>query len=74
MQPRVSRLGLLLFSLYLLLYSGFVLVNAFSPATMEATPWAGINAAILYGIGLIVVAFLLALLYGILAGPTEGDS
>ncbi len=61
---RNARYGLWLFGIYLLLYSGFVAVNAFVPQWMEATPLAGVNLAILYGMGLIVAAFLLALVYG----------
>jgi uncharacterized membrane protein (DUF485 family) len=63
---RNARVGLVLFCVYLVLYGGFVLLNAFSPTTMEATPIAGINLAILYGFGLIVAAIVLALLYGFL--------
>src|SRR5688572_1168203 len=61
---RNSRLGLWLFGVYLLLYGGFVGISAFSPQWMEARPVAGISLAILYGMGLIVAAFLLALVYG----------
>ena len=64
METRNARIGLILFSVYLLLYGGFVLLNAFSPDTMETTPLAGINLAILYGFGLIVAAWILALVYG----------
>lgn len=73
MKTRNSRIGLVLFSVYLLFYGGFVLLNTFSPETMEATPVAGINVAILYGFGLIIGAFVLALIYGFLCGPTEGE-
>jgi uncharacterized membrane protein (DUF485 family) len=73
MQSRLSRTGLFLFLLYLLLYGGFVLLNAFSPATMEVTPWAGVNLAILYGFGLIIAAFVLALVYGLCGGPSERE-
>jgi uncharacterized membrane protein (DUF485 family) len=65
MLPRSSRLGLSLFAVYLALYGGFVALNTFAPSTMEATPWAGINVAILYGCGLIAAAVVLALVYGI---------
>lgn len=65
MNSQTSRLGLVLFFLYLLLYGGFVLLNAFSPSTMEMTPIAGVNLAILYGFGLIVAAFVMAMIYGI---------
>lgn len=73
MATRNARIGLVLFTLYLLLYGGFVLLNAYSPETMEWTPVAGINLAILYGFGLIVAALVLALLYGWLCRE-KGDS
>ena len=38
---------------------------------MEATPIAGVNVAILYGFGLIISAFVLALIYGFFSGPSE---
>jgi uncharacterized membrane protein (DUF485 family) len=66
MESKNARLGLQLFFVYLLLYGGFVMINAFAPEMMERTPVAGINLAILYGFGLIVAALLLALLYGMI--------
>ena len=74
MTSRPSRLGLILFLLYLLLYGGFVFLNAFSPKTMEVTPFAGVNLAILYGFGLILAAFVLAMIYGIFSKSTEDPS
>lgn len=64
METTNSKIGLTLFGLYLLVYSAFVLLNAFSPTTMEALPIAGVNLAILYGFALIVLAFVLAAVYG----------
>lgn len=64
METRSARIGMVLFGVYLLLYGGFVLINAFSPSTMELTPISGVNLAIIYGFVLIIAAFLLALLYG----------
>lgn len=64
MQTSNARFGFMLFGIYLLLYGGFVLINAFSPETMEVTPFAGVNLAILYGFGLIIAALILALVYG----------
>jgi uncharacterized membrane protein (DUF485 family) len=72
MATRNARIGLVLFAVYLLLYGGFVLLNAFAPQAMEATPVAGINLAILYGFGLIIAALVLALLYGWLC-TADGD-
>ncbi len=67
MQTHNARLGLFLFVVYLLLYGGFVFLNAFAAEAMEATPIAGLNVAVLYGVGLILAALVAALLYGWLA-------
>ena len=71
MQTRNARMGIILFVVYLVMYGGFVLINTFSPETMEATPIAGINVAILYGFGLIIAAFIMALLYGVLCDSND---
>ena len=68
---RNSRIGLALFFVYLAFYAGFVLLAAFSPETMERTPYAGVNLAIWYGFALILAAFILALLYGFLCRTSE---
>ncbi|MGI9428830.1 MAG: DUF485 domain-containing protein [Bythopirellula sp.] len=73
MKTRNTRIGLVLFLCYLLLYVGFVLLNAFSPTTMERTPIAGVNLAILYGFGLIISAFVLAVIYGLACKSTEDE-
>lgn len=61
---RNARVGMGLFLVYLLFYTGFVVVNAFSPQTMDVILAAGVNLAIWYGFGLIVAALVLAGLYG----------
>ena len=73
MESKNARLGLQLFCIYLLMYGGFVLLSAFAPSTMEATPIAGINLAILYGFGLIVAALVMALIYGFLCTADDAD-
>ena len=67
------RLGLVLFFVYLVLYLGFVLINAFAASLMETITIAGLNLAIVYGFGLIVVALILALVYGFMC-RTEVDA
>jgi len=71
MKTRSNRLGLVLFGIYLAMYVGFVLINAVNPELMETTPVEGLNLAVLYGFGLIIAAFALALLYGLLAGRSD---
>ncbi|MEM9646791.1 MAG: DUF485 domain-containing protein [Planctomycetota bacterium] len=59
-----AKLGMWLFGVYLLLYAGFVFINAFSPDTMSNIVYAGLNLAVVYGFGLIFSAFVLAMIYG----------
>jgi uncharacterized membrane protein (DUF485 family) len=60
--------------IYGAIYLGFVLINAFFPSAMEATPFAGISLAVSYGMGLIVSAFVLAMIYGLMCKPENADS
>lgn len=59
---RNARIGLFLFALYLAFYAAFVILTAFAADWMQ-TEIAGVNVAIYSGFGLIVGAFLLALVY-----------
>src|SRR5688500_9379515 len=68
--PARARYGAALFAFYVVAYGGFVLLNAFAPSAMEATPFAGVNLAVLLGLGLIGLAFLLALFYDWLCRDT----
>jgi uncharacterized membrane protein (DUF485 family) len=63
---RNARYGLFLFAMYTFVYAAFVVVNAFRPDVMDQEAWAGINLAVLSGLGLILGAFVLSLIYGYL--------
>ncbi len=65
-RDRNTRLGLQLFAFYALFYLSFVLVNAFAPQWGEWLIFGGLNLAIVWGFALILLAFLLALAYGLL--------
>lgn len=73
---RNARAGMVLFVLYLSFYGAFVLASAFWPAAMDVRPFAGINLAVLSGLGLIGAALVLALVYAWLcrspAAPPRG--
>ncbi|MCH2202097.1 MAG: DUF485 domain-containing protein [Fuerstiella sp.] len=71
METRSNPLGLTLFCVYLVIYTGFVLINAAAPQFMDWTPLAGLNLAILYGFTLIIIAFVLSIVYGFLAGQRD---
>ena len=72
MISRNSRYGLILFTVYLALYGGFMLLSAFSPASMAQVVLGGVNLAIVYGMALILGALVLASIYMYLCRPT-GD-
>jgi uncharacterized membrane protein (DUF485 family) len=66
---RNARYGLVLFGIYVVLYAGFIFLAVFRPDVMESRALAAVNVAILYGMGLIGGALLLALLYMALCRP-----
>ena len=70
---RNARIGLWLFAVYLLLYGGFMVLNAFYPRRMAQPVFAGVNLAVTYGLVLIVGAFVLALLYMFLVRARAQD-
>jgi uncharacterized membrane protein (DUF485 family) len=51
-----------LFAVYVLFYAGFVAISAFKFDALRAEV-GGVNLAVAYGLGLIVLAFVLALIY-----------
>jgi uncharacterized membrane protein (DUF485 family) len=63
--PRHARYGLILFIIYVLFYAAFVYLSAFRLETMKHEI-AGVTLAVLYGFGLIIAAFVLALIYMLL--------
>ena len=62
-QTRNSKLGLKLFSIYAAIYAAYVIVGAFLPGVMK-TRLAGLNVAVLWGFLLILLAFVMAIVYG----------
>jgi uncharacterized membrane protein (DUF485 family) len=66
-----QRLGLLMFGIYVLAYSGFVFTAVLNVQLMDIVLLAGLNLAVFYGIGLIVFAIVLALVYSLLCNRRE---
>lgn len=66
-----ARIGVWMFIAYALVYAGFVAINLVSPLSMEMTVFAGMNLATVYGMGLIISALVLALIYDRLCSARE---
>jgi uncharacterized membrane protein (DUF485 family) len=60
---RNARYGLVLFFAYVIIYGLFVYLSAFRPDLMAWQPIGGVNLAVWYGLGLIVFAIVLAVIY-----------
>jgi uncharacterized membrane protein (DUF485 family) len=58
-----TRMGVVLFAVYVLFYGGFVALSAFHHDTMAQPFIAGVNLAVIYGFALIVAALVLAVIY-----------
>ncbi|TVQ23901.1 MAG: DUF485 domain-containing protein [Spirochaetaceae bacterium] len=67
------RLGVRMTVLYSLVYAGFVALSVFRPELMGVRAVLGLNLAIAYGLGLIVIAIIFAVIYNRLCAPRKGS-
>lgn len=65
------NLGVKMFIIYAVIYAGFVAINVISPITMEVEIIFGLNLAVVYGFGLIIVALIMALIYNSMCNARE---
>lgn len=68
-----ARVGLILFIVYVALYGAFIFLSVFRRETMASPSIGGVNLAVVYGFGLILGAFVLAVVYMLLC-KREPDS
>jgi len=72
--PYKTRLGVWMFILYSIVYAGFVMTNVLTEGyAMQTIVFMGLNLAVVYGIGLIVLALILALIYNALCTRKESE-
>ena len=64
--------GIVMFIVYCIIYAGFVLITVFSEGkAMEMVVFMGLNLAVVYGMSLIVIALLMAIIYNALCNAKE---
>lgn len=68
-----ATLGVWFFFLYLFFYAGFVVIGVVNYELMALEVVAGLNLALFYGMGLIVFAVLLGIVYNYLCSKYEDD-
>ncbi len=61
-----TKLGVWMFFIYALVYLGFILINIIKPTLMEQEIVFGLNLAVVYGFGLIILSVIMALIYNAL--------
>ena len=66
-----AKLGLILFGFYSLIYAGFVLINTLDSQLMGNEVVAGLNLAVVYGFGLIILAIIMGLVYNVACTRAE---
>lgn len=68
-----TALGVKLFAAYCVVYALFVFLNVFSNDTMAVQLFLGLNVAVVFGLGLILLALVLALIYNVLCCRKEAE-
>lgn len=68
-----AKLGIKFFFLYLFFYAGFVAIGVLNYELLAYEVIAGINLAIFYGLGLILFAVLLGILYNFFCSRYEDE-
>jgi len=71
---RKSALGIRLFFIYLLCYAGFVIIGVFRYELLAVPVFGGLNLALAYGIGLILFAVLLGIVYNYYCSRYEDEN
>ncbi len=68
-----SKIGLQLFFVYGLIYAGFVFINTIQPKLMAKDVFLGLNLAVVYGFGLILLAIIMGTLYNAFCTKKENE-
>jgi uncharacterized membrane protein (DUF485 family) len=66
-----ARLGIYLFIFYCIVYAVYVAINVINPQTMGIIVFSGLNLAVVYGFGLIVLAMVMGIIYNAMCTAAE---
>jgi len=68
-----SKLGVILFIFYIIVYSGFVIIGLVDPELMGFHVLGKQNLAIVYGFGLIILAIIMGFIYNYFCTKMEDE-
>ena len=68
-----SKLGIKLFFVYGIIYAGFVAIATLNSKLMQVTALWGMNLAVVYGMGLIVLAIVMGVIYNHFCTQKENE-
>lgn len=68
---RKTRLGIILFTAYALIYALFVVIGVMYTDTLGVKAIGNLNLAVVYGIGLIVLAAIMGFIYNLICTRME---
>jgi uncharacterized membrane protein (DUF485 family) len=68
-----SRLGVKMIIVYGIVYFGFILINTLQPKLMSIKILFGVNLAVIYGFGLILLAIVLGIIYNAKCTKKENE-
>jgi len=71
-ERRKSNIGVKMTVLYAIIYGGFVVLNVFFPTLMGVKTILGLTLALAYGLGLIIIAIIFAIIYNQLVRIPKG--
>ncbi len=66
-------MGYTCLSFYVIVYAGFIVINLTSPKSMGTILFAGLNLAVVYGFGLILLAIVMGLIYNHMCTQKENE-
>ncbi len=68
-----ARLGIVMFVVYLVVYAGFVVIGTLWPRLLGVEFLMGQNLAVVYGMGLIILAAVMGLIYNYFCTRYENE-
>ena len=68
-----KKVGIRMFIVYAIVYAGFIIINTVAPKLMGKTVAFGLNLAVTYGFGLIILAIIAGIVYNAVCTRKEKE-